>query len=72
MLIAYIHVCACTKALQYWFKLGMSSHPPPPTEPDLLPIKLTSLAMGDGFLPPKPDFDGLDVSLLLQNLRNPN
>ena len=76
--IAYIHVCARTKVLRYWFKLGLSNHPPDPTHSptstklDLLPTKPTSLAIGDGFLPPKLDFDWSNIGLLLQNPRNPN
>ena len=37
------------------------THPPLLTEPDPLPIELTSPMVGDGLLPPKPDFDRLDV-----------
>ena len=48
-------------------ELGLYSQPmdpthlPLPTEPDLPPTEPTSSTIGDGLLPPKPDFDGSNV-----------
>ena len=51
----------------YVIQVGLSrdpanpTHPPPPTEPDPPPTDSTSPAVGDGFVSPKPDFDGSEV-----------
>ena len=37
------------------------THPPPPIEPDLPLTDPTSPAFGDGFVSPKPEFDGSEV-----------
>ena len=49
------------------FQVGLSrdpanpTHPSPPTEPNPPPTDLTSPAVSDGFVSPKPEFDGLEV-----------
>ena len=49
------------------FQVGLSrdpanpTHPLPPTEPNPPPTDPTSPAVSDGFVSPKPEFDGSEV-----------
>ena len=59
-------------------KLGLSNqlmdptHLPLPTESDPPPTEPTSSTIGDGLLPPKPDFDGSNVGSPSSKSEKPN